>query len=292
MMRASWRLRLVRTKDPCTRAGTVQASFNRLTSLPKGMGALPKLELLRVAVNNIGALPPEFAGLDRLAWLSLASNPVCPAALPARCSCRRQNRRALTADIGVGRKGPEHVSRSLCRQLAALQSGRRCHYNTVLSRAGRSSVSKACLLTCCLRSEIADIQMDEVELGPALGDGASGDVFAACYRGSDAALKVFKSEVSWALLMAGVRLPAATWCDRRWVQPFFVHDGMNKASKISRSLLEPLSAACLQVSPDGRAADEIAVTCFVDHPNLIKVLGLMQKPHGLLIGKVGRKRCP
>ena len=40
------------------------------------------------------------------------------------------------------------------------------------------------------------------------------------------------------------------------------------------------------VSPDGRAADEIAVTCAVDHPALIKVVGAMAEPHALVVGRV------
>ena len=40
------------------------------------MGSLPRLELLRVACCHIGELPPSFAGLTSLAWLSLASNPL------------------------------------------------------------------------------------------------------------------------------------------------------------------------------------------------------------------------
>lgn len=61
--------------------------------------------------------------------------------------------------------------------------------------------------------------MNQLELDTALGDGASGDVFAAKFKGRDVAVKVFKAETS----------------------------------------------------PDGHARDEIAVTCHVDHPNLIKV---------------------
>lgn len=43
-----------------------------------------------------------------------------------------------------------------------------------------------------------------------------------------------------------------------------------------------------EASPDGRAADEIEVTCAVNHPNLIKVIGLLQQPHALVVLKVSR----
>ena len=40
-----------------------------------------------------------------------------------------------------------------------------------------------------------------------------------------------------------------------------------------------------EASPDGRAADEIDVTCAVAHPNLIRVIGLVQQPHALVVHK-------
>ena len=63
----------------------MQASFNRLQSLPAGLTQLPSLELLRVAVNNLSHLPEGLTGMRSLAWISLAGNPVCapaPAQLP------------------------------------------------------------------------------------------------------------------------------------------------------------------------------------------------------------------
>lgn len=39
-------------------------------------------------------------------------------------------------------------------------------------------------------------------------------------------------------------------------------------------------------SPDGRAVDEIAVTCAVEHPALIKVVGTVQEPHALVVARV------
>ena len=77
----------------------------------------------------------------------------------------------------------------------------------------------ACQSAPPIRPDILPLTMDQLELDTALGDGASGDVFAAKYQGRDVAVKVFKAETS----------------------------------------------------PDGHARDEIAVTCHVDHPNLIKV---------------------
>jgi hypothetical protein len=56
----------------------MQASRNQLTNLPEGLAALPNLELLRVAVNNLQVLPASLSESPNLAWVSLASNPLCP----------------------------------------------------------------------------------------------------------------------------------------------------------------------------------------------------------------------
>lgn len=41
-----------------------------------------------------------------------------------------------------------------------------------------------------------------------------------------------------------------------------------------------------ETSPDGRAEDEIAVTCAVDHPHLIRVLALVAQPHAMIVDRV------
>jgi hypothetical protein len=71
---------------PCmsdTRSGpssrcVIQASRNKLESLPDVFDQLPKLELMRVAVNCLQSLPPSLASAPSLAWISLAGNPLCP----------------------------------------------------------------------------------------------------------------------------------------------------------------------------------------------------------------------
>lgn len=66
------------TISPC------QASFNKLTSLPGSLAALPQLELCRVACCDIGSLPPGLAAAPALAWLSLGGNPICAPPPPHR----------------------------------------------------------------------------------------------------------------------------------------------------------------------------------------------------------------
>jgi Leucine-rich repeat (LRR) protein len=52
-------------------------SHNKLTSIPKEMGECKDLELIRLANNEIEVpLPIEFLVLPKLAWISLAGNPI------------------------------------------------------------------------------------------------------------------------------------------------------------------------------------------------------------------------
>jgi serine/threonine protein kinase len=56
-------------------------SHNKLTSIPAEIGGCKELELIRLANNEITVeLPREFVSLPKLAWISLAGNPIahCP----------------------------------------------------------------------------------------------------------------------------------------------------------------------------------------------------------------------
>ena len=63
----------------CTGLQKLMLAGNRLTHLPPGLGALRRLELLRLAANQFesvaDALPLELLALPRLAWLAHAGNP-------------------------------------------------------------------------------------------------------------------------------------------------------------------------------------------------------------------------
>lgn len=52
-------------------------------SLPVSLAALPELEMLRVAINRIEDVPLAFAACPKLAWASMAGNPVTPDARPS-----------------------------------------------------------------------------------------------------------------------------------------------------------------------------------------------------------------
>ncbi|MEW5307927.1 MAG: hypothetical protein WDW36_010295 [Sanguina aurantia] len=68
----------------------MQASFNALPRLPGALLHLPALEMLRLAVCNIAAMPSAAVLMapgvwPRMAWFSLAGNPVCEAAAARLC---------------------------------------------------------------------------------------------------------------------------------------------------------------------------------------------------------------
>ncbi len=63
----------------CTQLQKLMLAGNRLSHLPTGLGALQRLELLRLSANQFetpaAALPHELLALPRLAWLAHAGNP-------------------------------------------------------------------------------------------------------------------------------------------------------------------------------------------------------------------------
>jgi len=63
----------------CTRLQKLMLAGNRLRQLPAGLGALQRLELLRLSANQFetvaDALPDALLALPRLAWLAHAGNP-------------------------------------------------------------------------------------------------------------------------------------------------------------------------------------------------------------------------
>mmetsp|Transcript_38260 Transcript_38260/g.81667 ORF Transcript_38260/g.81667 Transcript_38260/m.81667 type:complete len:490 (-) Transcript_38260:88-1557(-) len=58
-------------------------SHNKITHIPKELGCCESLELVRLANNDINIpLPKEFLTLPKLAWISLAGNPIAYCPLP------------------------------------------------------------------------------------------------------------------------------------------------------------------------------------------------------------------
>jgi hypothetical protein len=131
------------------------------------------------------------------------------------------------------------------------------------------------------RSAIVELERDDVVMGDKLGDGASGDVFAATLDGQAVAVKVCRGRVLATELLVVTRVGSfsALRCEvtvHLALELLCFMTTTSSARQIFKS----------DVSPDGRAADEIAVTCAVDHPTLIKVVGGMAEPHALVVVRV------
>ncbi|KAK9909089.1 hypothetical protein WJX75_007005 [Coccomyxa subellipsoidea] len=185
---------------------------NKLASLPHTIGGMTSLVELFITDNLLESLPKEVGCCTSLVKMQAAFNRL--AALPAELA-NLQRLELLRVAVNNLSEVPSELA--ACSGLAWM------------SLAGNPACPEA-----PVRGQIAQMTIEQLALGVPLGEGASGDVFAAKLGAEDVAVKVFKGEVS----------------------------------------------------PDGRAADEIAVTCNVDHPHLTRVLAELQEPHALVLKRV------
>lgn len=123
----------------------------------------------------------------------------------------------------------------------------------------------ACAVAPPPRSQIRAVAMDAMEMGKPLGSGASGDVFAATLASCWKLLSPVSTVVLWTCAKEPQRAQLSCMIERRLCTPAAgLQDGQDVAVKVFKG----------ETSPDGQAADEIAVTCHVDHPNLTRSLFL------------------
>ena len=99
-----------------------------------------------------------------------------------------------------------------------------------------------------MRGQIADVTIEQLSLGASLGEGASGDVFAA-HMVSLFPLTLLRTPCLSHICEGPC---SCTVC--------YEQEGEEVAVKVFKG----------EVSPDGKAADEIAVTCYVNHPHLTR----------------------
>ena len=151
--------------------------------------------------------------------------------------------------------------------------------------------------------EIADVTMGQLALGAPLGDGASGDVFASSFQGARCLLTCGRHRrlcrfsvrtqtpvvASYANTGRGKLQPLAgnRQCWKADAQRAVSHKPVPDSVIIAAGHEVAVKVFKGEASPDGRAADEIDVTCAVAHANLIRVIGLVQQPHALVVHKVG-----
>ncbi|KAL3158636.1 hypothetical protein ABBQ32_011386 [Trebouxia sp. C0010 RCD-2024] len=232
---------------------------NSLYYLPSAIGSLPALQYLNVMNNSLAAVPPQVGKLSALYRLGLKGNqlkslPESVAGLKGLVELFVTNNCLVRLPDGMSGLTSLVKLQASFNALTSLPAGMGHLPRLELMRVAVNAIEQvptefggltalawfslagnpACPAAPPIRSDILPLALDQLELATALGDGASGDVFAAKFQGRDVAVKIFKAEAS----------------------------------------------------PDGHAQDEIAVTCFVNHPNLIKVIGIIEHPHALVLERV------
>eukprot|EP00850_Spirogloea_muscicola_P010450 SM000061S19277 [mRNA] locus=s61:527711:530820:+ [translate_table: standard] len=258
----------------------LDVSGNKLTSLPAEIGSLPFLQDLDASRNLLTVLPAEIGCLHALKFLNLMANELVdlpeeigelsalyPLGLFHVRHCRRLPESVgkmtglvevfltdnvlerLPSSFGSLKKlfklqASFNRLRSLPVEMGNLPNLEllRVAVNDIISIpaefAGLDKLAwlslagnPACPSTPPGREAIQRLEYQELSLDTLLGDGASGDVFAAIWHGRTVAFKRFKAETS----------------------------------------------------PDGHSSSEIAITCAMEHPNLINVIGIVDEPKGLVV---------
>ena len=163
----------------------LQASFNRLGSLPRQLCALPRLELMRVAVNNIA----EVCTQPGMRILCMPPPPLsaCMHAASLDRAMHEGTHLHIRAALNAAVNGIMHgmtvqpylreadIAACPCCLLQVPQELASCPSLAWMSLGG----NPACAEAPPPRSQIRTLTMDQLDLGRPLGDGASGDVFAA-----------------------------------------------------------------------------------------------------------------
>jgi Leucine-rich repeat (LRR) protein len=114
----------IRNIDPSVRelkrVRKLMLSHNKLTSIPKEMGECKDLELIRLANNEIEhPLPMEFLALPKLAWISLAGNPIARSPQSTEKVISKSNvSYDESAILGMGASGTVYLGKYLDKNVA------------------------------------------------------------------------------------------------------------------------------------------------------------------------------
>ncbi|KAL0019397.1 hypothetical protein WJX77_007861 [Trebouxia sp. C0004] len=201
---------------------------NKLQAVPTALGSLLSLKYLNLMNNSLTAVPSELGNLSALYRLGLKDG---MSGLTSLVKLQASFNQLKTLPAAMGHLPKLELMRVAVNNIEQVPA----EFGGLNALAWFSLAGNpACQAAPPIRPDILPLTLSQLDLATALGDGASGDVFAAKFQGRDVAIKIFKAESS----------------------------------------------------PDGHASDEIAVTCFVDHPNLIKVIGIIDHPHALVLERV------
>ncbi|GLI66354.1 hypothetical protein VaNZ11_010126 [Volvox africanus] len=209
---------------------------NELEHLPESIGNLHNLRLLGLKSNKLTELPSSVSKLTSLVELFITNNRLT--GLPegmSRCTSLvkiQASFNAFTALPACLLHLPklELLRVAVCGirtlPLGLLEDGAMPHL-AWFSMAG----NPVCPDPPVPAPGLPEVEVDDLDLGMKLADGASGEVFRAVWRGDLVAVKFFKGDVS----------------------------------------------------PDGRAEDEVALAIALQHPHLTQVLAKVKHPPGLVL---------
>ncbi|GLC44711.1 hypothetical protein PLESTB_000972000 [Pleodorina starrii] len=219
-----------------TELRTLNLMANQLVRLPEELGNLVNLRLLGLKSNKLTELPDSMSRLTNLVELFITNNQL--AELPegmSRCSSLVK----LQASFNAFTSLPPcllHLPHLELLRLAVCAIGSlppRLLQEGAMPRLAWFSMAgnPACPEPPVPAPGLPEVQVDDLELGMKLADGASGEVYRAVWRGDLVAVKFFRGDVS----------------------------------------------------PDGRAEDEVALAIALQHPHLTQVLAKVAHPPGLVL---------
>ncbi|GIL63161.1 hypothetical protein Vafri_17275 [Volvox africanus] len=215
---------------------TLNLMANELEHLPESIGNLRNLRLLGLKSNKLTELPSSVSKLTSLVELFITNNRLTD--LPegmSRCTSLVKLQASFNAFTALPAcllhlPNLELLRVAVCGirtlPVGLLEDGSMPHL-AWFSMAG----NPVCPDPPAPAPGLPVVEVDDLDLGMKLADGASGEVFRAVWRGDLVAVKFFRGDVS----------------------------------------------------PDGRAEDEVALAIALQHPHLTQVLAKVKHPPGLVL---------
>ena len=231
---------------------SLNAMGNRLEALPESMGALAALRRLGLKGNRLRRLPPSVGRLGQLQELFLTDNAL--EALPAE----------LGACASLAKLQASHnpALAALPAELAALPALELlrvacCAIEEVPPALGAAPAlawlslagNPVCARAAPRRGAAPAVAMEELEMGRKLGDGASGEVFEAWWRGRRVAAKLFRADLGPDGRTADEVALAVALSDRHLVRVLGVLGGAQQPAAAGGLVLEFVEGAVLAAKP-------------------------------------------
>ncbi|CAI5483738.1 unnamed protein product [Closterium sp. Yama58-4] len=181
-----------------TKLLTLNLMCNQLESLPESIGRLTRVFRLGLKSNRLSALPTSIGGMTSLVELYLTDNHLT--ALPDSIGCCT-NLVKLQASFNQLYELPSSMGRLSRLELLRLAANNLHALPSALALLPHLAWLSLASNPFCPplpphHQGVEDIPFEELHLGRKLGDGASGDVYAAVWHGHEVVFKQFNSATS------------------------------------------------------------------------------------------------